>query len=178
MWFVRLVVPLPLRLRRLAGRTEFVHSTGTHHLAVAKVVASGLLAQWRGQLLDLDRLAMGDTATNHTSIIKIADGHPTLALPGHLSLDLAAAASGMSAEYLFKSALEGRIGLFWRSAGQPGYSLPLASLQPDDMQLGSLEVPHPARMPASAKRVAPTGPLPIPADALPGLVEALPAHRP
>lgn len=171
MWFVRLVVPH--RLRDLAGRTEYVQTTGTNHLAIAKVVASGLLAQWRGRLLDLDRLAMGDTATNHTSIIKIADGHPTLALSVHLGLDLAAAASGMSAEYLLKSALEGRIGLFWRSAGQPGYSLPLAALQPDDMQLGSLEVPHPARMPASANRVAPTGPLPIPSDALPGLVEAL-----
>ena len=50
-WWARLVVPK--RLREAAGRREYVQSTKTHELAIAKLVVAVLMAGWRRQLLEL-----------------------------------------------------------------------------------------------------------------------------
>jgi hypothetical protein len=76
-YFTRLTVPVCLR--HIVGKRELIATTGTQHLAVAKLVAVTTLARWRQQLMDLERLALSNTSMNHDSIIKIVDGHPLLA---------------------------------------------------------------------------------------------------
>ena len=43
----------PAHLRQIVGKREFIASTGTQHVPVAKLVAAGMLAIWRQRLLDL-----------------------------------------------------------------------------------------------------------------------------
>lgn len=76
-YFVRLTVPS--RLRGIVCKREFIATTGTQHLPVAKIVAATMLLRWRQQFMDLERLALGNNAMHHDSVIKIADGHPLIA---------------------------------------------------------------------------------------------------
>ncbi len=73
-YIARLTVPE--RLRRVVGQREFIATTGTTHLSVAKLVAATLLARWRQQLFDLDRIALAGHRMHHDTIVKIADGYP------------------------------------------------------------------------------------------------------
>ncbi|MBK9441083.1 MAG: hypothetical protein IPN53_07140 [Comamonadaceae bacterium] len=76
-YFVRLTVPS--RLHGIVCKREFIATTGTQHLPVAKIVAATMLLRWRQQFMDLERLALGNNAMHHDSVIKIADGHPLIA---------------------------------------------------------------------------------------------------
>lgn len=65
---------VPERLRHLVGKRELIATTGTSQRPVAKLVAGALLARWRQQLFDLERLARAGDCMNHDTIIRIADG--------------------------------------------------------------------------------------------------------
>ena len=87
---------VPVHLRQIVGKREFIASTGTQHWPVAKLVAAGLLAVWRQRLFDLERLALGTSPMNDDSLLKIADGHPLLVGNGYLPLQLASSAMGLT----------------------------------------------------------------------------------
>lgn len=148
---------IPARLREVIGKREFITSTGTHNLSVAKLLASAYLAQWRRQLFDLDRLASASVSMDHDSIVKIADGHPILQVAGHLPLLQAAAAAGLTAGDLLRQASDGRLQLFARLEGVQGYLLPAERLEVDDAEVGTVLVPQPHAMPADARRARASG---------------------
>ncbi|MDO8388520.1 MAG: site-specific integrase [Polaromonas sp.] len=161
-YVVRLTVPA--RMRHIVGKREFVATTGTQHLPVAKLVAATMLARWRLQLMDLERLALANHEMNHDSIIKIADGHPLIAGGGYLPLEQAAAVLGLTVADILRSASEGRLGIFHRFAGTMGYLMPLDARLPDDSELGTLIVPNREQMPVSAVAHAASGVLAVPED--------------
>jgi hypothetical protein len=101
---VRLVVPV--RLRNAAARREFYQSCQTHELAIAKLVASVLLADWRKQLLQLDSLPMS------LSVLNIVGGSPILAGGGWLPLSEAAGLSGIGQDQLLRASADGTLNLF------------------------------------------------------------------
>jgi len=111
---------VPARLRLIVGAREFIASTKTRHLAMAKLVASEQLARWRQQLLDLDRLTLGSSSMDQFSIIRIADGHPLLHSGGHLPLSQAAFASGLAVTDLLRMAADGRLSLYARLTAVEG----------------------------------------------------------
>lgn len=147
-YVTRLVIPM--HLRRIVGKREFVATTGTHHLPVAKLVAVTLLARWRQQLIDLERLARPEANMNHDSLIKIADGHPLLADDSYLPLEQAATVLGLNAADLLRAAANGRFGVYYRFASATGFLLPFADLEPDDGEIGSSIVPERNAMPGNA----------------------------
>ena len=58
---------IPARVRSIVGATEFIASTGTPQLAMAKWVASELLAGLRRHLFELERFALAGTSMNEQS---------------------------------------------------------------------------------------------------------------
>ena len=142
---------VPARLRQLIGKRELISSTGTQNLVIAKLVASARLAQWRRQLFDLDRLALvGTTSMNHESVLKIADGHPFLRGGGHLPLNMAAGALGLTASDVLRMEPNGPLSVFFRAAGARGYLVPLDALETDFPTPGARVIPSRAFMPAGA----------------------------
>jgi hypothetical protein len=111
---------VPARLRHLVGRREFIATTGTTHIAVAKLVAGTLLARWRQQLFDLDRIALAGHRMHHETIVKIADGHPLLAGDSHLPLQQAAAVLGLDIADVLRKASDWRLNLFHRLSMRSG----------------------------------------------------------
>jgi integrase len=142
---------VPARLRALVGSTELIASTGSRSLTIAKLVASEILAGWRRQLFDLDRLALCQSSMTPESLIRLADGHPLLKTTDHLPLSQAAAAAGIPPEDLLRRAADGRIGLFCRLAGEHGYVAPEYVFEPDDPELGTVVVPSRTSMPLEAR---------------------------
>jgi integrase len=163
---------VPERLRHLVRKREFIATTGTSQLSVAKLVAGTLLARWRQQLFELGRLTFAGLSMNHDSIIKIADGHPLLGLAGHLPLEQAAAAVGLRADDVLRQAAHGRVRLFYRFDQAPGYLVRLDDL-PEDDEPASHVVPSPAGMPDTASRLTATDPFALPRDAVSGVASAL-----
>ena len=143
---------VPQRLRVLVGKREFIATTGTSHLPVAKIVALALLARWRQQLFDLDRLALAPHCMNHDSIIKIAEGSPLLAVDGHLPLQQAAAVLGLDVREVLRMASDRRLSLFHRFANTAGHLVPVNALERDDPEQGTFVLPHPSEMPELAAR--------------------------
>lgn len=155
-WWARLVVPV--RLRKAAARREFNQSCQTHELAIAKLVASVLLANWRKQLLQLDSLPMS------ISVLKIVGGSPILTGGGWVPLAEAASLSGISQDQLLRAAAEGALNLFCRLSQVPGYIVELEALEPNDSSAGlsgGVVIPPPQSMPASALQSTQTGILPL-----------------
>jgi hypothetical protein len=115
-YFVRLTVPA--RLRAIVCRREFIATTGTHHLPIAKIVAASMLVRWRQQLMDLERLALGNNDMHHDSVIKIADGHPLIAGGSFLPIEQAASVLGLAVSDILRSVTEERLGIFYRFPAQ------------------------------------------------------------
>ena len=104
MWWARLVVPA--RLRQVAKRRWFVKSTRTHEYALGNIVAAALLANWRKQLLFLERRGMQDEA-----LLRLVDGGPALARAGYVSLTNAAAVTALNLTDLPSEAAARRLAL-------------------------------------------------------------------
>ena len=81
-WWARLAVPE--RLRAAAGRRQFIQSSKTHELQIAKLVTAVLVASWRRQRLALQFVAMP------YDVLKIVDGLAAFVSGGHLPLEEAA----------------------------------------------------------------------------------------
>jgi integrase len=142
---------IPSRLRSIVGSAVFIASTGTRHLPMAKLVAGELLAGWRRQLFDLERLALASTSMNENSIVRIADGHPLLRSPGYLPLLQAAAVLGLSADDLLRKVADGGLSLFYRFVGDSGYLTAYHEFEPDDAELRTVVVPGVHNRPANSR---------------------------
>ena len=97
---------VPIHLRKVVGRREFIGSTGTQFLTVAKLVATTTLSKWRRQLMDLERIALVNSPMKHDSVIKLTEGHPLLATDSYLPLEQAVAILGLEAADVLRSASE------------------------------------------------------------------------
>lgn len=153
-YFARLVVPK--RLRPLVGQSELIASTGVRDLALARIVAGQIIVGWRERLLELDGLK--DSAG--VDLQKLTLGAPELLAERHLPLIRASAVSGMPEDLLLREAAEGRIHLYIRLAGLPGYRIPVDALERDSAPDGSpsgFVVPNSSQMPPSASSMACTG---------------------
>lgn len=148
-WWARLVVPE--RLRVIAGRREFALSTRTHELAIAKLVASVFLADWRERLHQLESRSMT------LNVLKIADGAPLLAAGGYLSFAEAATLAGIQQSDMLRAAAHGRLSLFCRIGQTPGHVVAVQSFElisPEAGISGGLVAPPPDHMPAFARRLS------------------------
>lgn len=152
-WWVRLVIPA--RLRAIAGRREFIQSCRTHELAIAKLVAAVLLVGWRQQLLKLDSRNMS------ADVLKLVGGSHILSGGGWVPLAEAVGLSGISQDQLLRAAADGALNLFCRLSRVRGYLVQLDALEPDDAMSGSVAIPQPRYMPASALESTQTGVLPV-----------------
>ena len=130
-WWARLAVPP--RLRAAAGRREFVQSTRTYHLEVAKVVASGLLAAWRQRLFYLESQRVDDRG-----ILKLVEGSPALVGSGFLPLEEAASATGLTRPQLLRQVQSGALALYYTVSRRngSGFSVSKYDLEPDQPELG------------------------------------------
>lgn len=106
---------IPARLRRFVGKREFVATTGTSQLSIAKIVAGTMLTRWRQTLHDLDRVALaGSSSLTDDTILRIAEGHPVPGATSPIPLHLAAAVLGVVPETILRSACDGRFDIFHR----------------------------------------------------------------
>lgn len=121
-------IAIPAQLRHVFSKREIVISTGTRELAIAKIVAGPQAAQWRQRLLEARRLMSLTTtdAMSYQEILKTNDGHPALLGGGHLNLQHASIACGLSATDLLRAAGNGDLSLYIRGAGVRGYPLQYA----------------------------------------------------
>lgn len=132
---VRLVIPT--HLRRVFGKREFIESTGTTNLAIAKLFANVRLSEWRQRLFDADRLLM-PTLDPHDPhhIIKIAQGHPVLHAGGWLPLTEASAASGIPINALLRATARGQLKTQVRVGSVEGHLVPRDALDQNEPALG------------------------------------------
>ena len=136
---------VPYRLRDAVGQTEMIESTGTRDLAIARIVAGGLVMRWRHRFLELDSLKLG----MEFDVLKVTAGSLALALgDGHLPLSAAAVASGIGEDALLREAAGGGLKLLVRVHRVAGFALALAAL--DRNPEGGWDVPDERRMPDSA----------------------------
>ena len=138
---------VPTRLREAAGRREFVQSTRTHELAIAKLVGAVLQADWRAQLLRLESRSMS------VDVLNLVEGAPALSGGGFLPLGDAVRLSGIAQAELLRACAARRISLFCRLGRVPGYLVPASSLEPinpEEGRSGGLDVPSPKHMPSGA----------------------------
>jgi integrase len=151
-WWVRLVVPV--RLRDAVGRREFIQSSRTHELPIAKLVASVLLVGWRQQLLKLDSHTMS------SDVLKLVDASPILSGTGWVSLGEAASLSGISQDQLLRAVEKGKLGLFSRLFQVSGYVLAMDALDLNDPsagRAGGVVIPQSSVMPSHALETTQTG---------------------
>lgn len=107
-WHARLVVPA--RLRAIAGRREFIKSTGSRVLMTAKVAHAELMALWRRQLLELENCK----AVTDDDVRRLLNGSPALEMSEHLSILTAKDVTGIGIEALLTEAEAGRLDLLCR----------------------------------------------------------------
>jgi integrase len=119
-WWARLVVPM--RLWAAIGRREFSKSCRTHDIAIAKLVASFLLARWRRQLLQVDSRAMPP------DILKLVQGSPLLTGSGQVTLAEAVDLTGITLLQLLRFAADGSLRLHCRLSWTPGVIMPIGEL--------------------------------------------------
>jgi hypothetical protein len=104
-WWARLVVPT--RLRAAAGRREFVQSTGTPDLMLARVIGSALLATWREQLVQSEHgTVIGE------KLLKLVDGGQALEGLDFISLGDAHAQAGVDRLRVLGAAASKRFPLY------------------------------------------------------------------
>ena len=154
-WWARLVVPK--RLRQAAGRCEFIQSTRTHDLHVAKLVAAVMVADWRRELMRLESRSMDP------NVLKLLEPAPALAIGGTLTIE-EAVQIGLTRVQLLRVAAAGRMVLHCRLAGVQGVLVDLCELS-YDAETGGRDIPPAAYMPDSAIDTVQTGILAIPDSA-------------
>ncbi len=143
---------VPLRHQATLGKTEFIASTGTRELVIARMVAGEVVAGWRRHLHNLDRLSAG------MDILQLTLGFPALRAPGYLSLKQAAAYSGLDEFKLLREAASGQLNLFVRVTNMVGHVI-----SEDDLEASSADgvqeliVPTPDQMPEHAQRMTHNG---------------------
>ena len=148
-WWARLVVPQ--NLRAVANRREFVRSTRSHDLDVAKLVGSIMLSEWRHQLLRLE----GGGRLDDRNILNLVNGSPLLGIGGFLPLSRAAGLMGLDVGELIQAAGAGKLALHHavsRACGS-GFVVPIDSLEPVDPEVGSeagYVIPDAADFPSDA----------------------------
>jgi integrase len=81
---------------------------------------------------------------------RLKAGSPALTLSSFLPLVDAGELSGLSEDRLLRLAAEGKLKLYFRSRGVDGHFVRLEDLELDDPATGTLDVPLPHLMPASA----------------------------
>lgn len=155
---------IPARLRPILGFREFVATTGTRSRSMAKLVACELLAGWRRQLWEVDRLQLPAASMNYDSILKLADGSPYLRSGSYLPIAQAAAALGVEVDDLLRQAGDGHLSLYCRLVRKLGYTTPFSSFEPDDPDLGTVLVPTQANRPPGSREVYGTGVYRVPTD--------------
>jgi integrase len=163
---------VPERLRKIVGKRELVASTGTTNLHVAKLVASTVLARWRRSLFDL-QCAPARSDMHDEILLRIADGHPLLAMDSYMPISGAAALLGLDSDRLLRFAGELRLKLFFSAAGEAGFLVPADLLAVDDPELGTRLVPNPDDMPALAVRQLVQGVVGIPRSDLAAVAATL-----
>ncbi len=171
-------IAVPIQLRPVFGKREVVASTGSSELTIAKIVAGAQAAQWRQRFFDSSRLMSmaSKFKMDHKEILNLAQGHPILLGGGHLTLNHASTASGISTTDLLRAAASGNLPLFVRAGSIRGHLVPTEALELDDPALGlsgGLVVPQVSHMPECAVEHIGAGLLMIPAMDLPGLTSAL-----
>lgn len=175
-YVLRLTVPA--HLRPVIGRREIISTTGTRELTIAKMVASAQAAKWRQHFFESARLMAAALShpMDHQELLTIAHGHPMLLSGGHLSLEQAANASGISAADLLKTASDGRLPLYIRAGRVQGHLIPASFLEPVDRVIGpasGLVVPPKDQMPAAAVEHINEGMLRISSEDLDAVTAAL-----
>lgn len=88
---------VPERHRQSLGKLEFIASTGTREIAVARIVAGQLVAEWRRRLHSLDRLNAG------MDVLQLSLGSPLLLVGGlpaqpHAGKEMSEAVDGFMAD--------------------------------------------------------------------------------
>ena len=151
-WWARLVVPK--RLRPAAGRCEFIQSTRTHELHVAKLVAAVMVADWRRQLMRLESRSM------NPNVLKLLEPALALAIGGTITID-EAVQLGLARVQLLRVAAAGRLVLHCRLAGNHGVLVDMSELDLD-AETGGRDIPPAGYMPASAVDTVQTGVFAIP----------------
>lgn len=150
---------VPSALRRSFGKTEIIASTGTRELAIAKITAGALAAQWRQRFIECARLLVSANLSpmNPTELLRVAEGSPLLLAGGYLPWRIAAESSGIPATQLMRWAAEGRLKIGYRLTGIEGYLIDAQSLELNDPELGvagGYVIPEHTAMPVSATRHA------------------------
>lgn len=108
---------------------------------MAKLVAGELLAGWRRQMFELERLALASTSMTEQSIVRIADGHPLLRSAGYLPLAQAANVLGLDEDDLLRQAADGQLSLYCRLLGDSGYLTSYEEFEPDEPEQGTVLIP-------------------------------------
>ena len=144
-------IAVPIQLRPVFGKREVVASTGSSELTIAKIVAGAQAAQWRQRFFDSSRLMSmaSKFKMDHKEILNLAQGHPILLGGGHLTLNHASTASGISTTDLLRAAASGNLPLFVRAGSIRGHLVPTEALELDDPALGlsgGLVVPQVSHM--------------------------------
>lgn len=163
---VRLIVPE--RLRQVIGKAEFVASTGSRQLFVAKVIGTALLAQWRARFAELSPLPI------KMDIKQVSLGSPLLSTAGFLPIAMAAQYSGLEVSELLSEVRNGTLGLFYRAVGLDGNRVSVEELPQDtDGHQWTCVVPPPNQMPATAVHVCLTDVLGISTADCPAIATVL-----
>lgn len=157
-------ITIPIRLRPIIGRGEFVASTGTRNRTMAKLVACELLARWRRQLWDIERLQLPTALMNYASIIKLVDGSPVLQSGSYLPIEQAANVLGLEVNDLLRQAADGHLAFYCRLIAKPGYTTNFSEFEPDDPEFGTVIVPTQSNRPPRSKVLRASGIYRIPRD--------------
>lgn len=157
-------ITIPIRLRPIIGRGEFVASTGTRSRTMAKLVACELLARWRRQLWDVERLQLPTALMNYASIIKLVDGSPVLQSGSYLPIEQAANVLGLEVNDLLRQAADGHLAFYCRLIAKPGYTTTFSEFEPDDPEFGTVIVPTQSNRPPRSRVLRASGIYRIPRD--------------
>ena len=155
---------IPERLRTVLGLREFVATTGTRSRTMAKLVACELLAKWRRQLWEIERLQLPTVHMNYDSILKLVDGSPVLRSGSYLPIAQAAAAMGVEVKDLLRQAADGHLALYCRLISKFGYTTQFSEFEPDDPDLGTVIVPTQSNRPPGSKLLRASGMYRVPTD--------------
>ena len=132
---------VPDRHRSALGKHEFIASTGSHEIAIARIVAGELLSTWRRQIHNLDRLGAG------MDVLQLTIGSPVLGSEGHIPLVMAIQHSGIDQQAFLRAAAAGSLNLFVRVTGLDGHIIGLDDCEQCQTDAGpELIVPTPEQM--------------------------------
>jgi integrase len=155
---------IPARLRPVIGSREFIASTGTRSRTMAKLVASELLAGWRRQLWEIERLQLPTCLMTYDSILKLVDGSPVLKSGSYLPIAQAAAAMGLEVADLLRQAADGHLALYCRLVAKPGYTTRFSEFEPEDPDFGTVLVPTQSNRPPGSRLLRASGVYRVPTN--------------